>query len=389
MHAPPSGDPRWIFVICDSFVAMVEAEANSDVIQRLWALTDAADPTVEDLVGAIPLSGDGVSGGVESFAIVRFADTAPIAPDRALTAVVRGGACVDVFSVGGARRFGAGGVEPWMLAGFRSAVAVGMYGTDVPVRSVPVLTPGALAVRHATVVADRVLWAHPSVAVAEEPMRNGTNEFEAAAAVPAASPAPAAAAAPVVPVAPTVSQDDLDRTVLRAEAALIAPPADTLPDDDTILLSRSGTRSAPATRDSSKQDESAHATARFTLSIGSAPARTLTGPVVIGRKPAGSRISVGEPPTLITVASPQEIVSSSHVRVEPQGDTIVVTDLRSTNGTYVSVPGLPRRRIHPGESFAVPGRASIDIGDGNIIEITPTVTDRHSGQPEKAAGGPR
>jgi pSer/pThr/pTyr-binding forkhead associated (FHA) protein len=63
-------------------------------------------------------------------------------------------------------------------------------------------------------------------------------------------------------------------------------------------------------------------------------------------------------------------VSSTHARIEQVGDTVVVTDLRSTNGTTVTPPGGRSSRLRPGESAVVLPGAVVDIGDGNIIEIT-------------------
>jgi FHA domain. len=341
VHAPATGRAPWVFVAGERFIAMVDAATPRSTIDALWTMTDIADPAIEELVGAIPLKVD-ATHGADSFAIVRFADAAPGALDRSVTVVARGRACVDVFSVGGARRFSSGGVEPWMLAGFRSVVAVGLYGDDVPVLSVPRVPAGALPLRQAAVSGARLLWAHPSLQLPD-----------------AADDAP------------------IDRPAAARSSG-------SAPDDDTILLSRSGTRSAPA-----KHERITPGPALFTITIGTGAPTLLDGPVVIGRHPAGPRVPSENPPSLVTVPSPHEIVSSSHVRIEPQGESVVVTDLRSTNGTFVTVPGQRRRRIHPGESFVVPQHASIDIGDGNIIEITPSVPDRHSGQPDKAAGGRR
>ncbi|WP_460572182.1 FHA domain-containing protein [Humibacter soli] len=96
----------------------------------------------------------------------------------------------------------------------------------------------------------------------------------------------------------------------------------------------------------------------------------LDAPIVFGRRPA-ARARRGVQPLLVTVASPRSLVSASHLRVERVGDVVVVTDLRSRNGTEVTLPGVRPRRLRPGESIAVPGAAEVDIGDGTIIDITP------------------
>jgi hypothetical protein len=59
------------------------------------------------------------------------------------------------------------------------------------------------------------------------------------------------------------------------------------------------------------------------------------------------------------------------VRIEQTGDAVVVTDLRSTNGTVLTILG-ERVRLRPGQSHVVLAGTTVDIGDGNIIEITAT-----------------
>jgi pSer/pThr/pTyr-binding forkhead associated (FHA) protein len=95
----------------------------------------------------------------------------------------------------------------------------------------------------------------------------------------------------------------------------------------------------------------------------------LDEPVVLGRRPAAPRVESGPVPRLVAVPSATQEVSSTHARIEQSGDAVVVTDLRSTNGTLVTGPG-GSLRLRPGESVVVLIGARVDIGDGNIIEIT-------------------
>jgi hypothetical protein len=103
-------------------------------------------------------------------------------------------------------------------------------------------------------------------------------------------------------------------------------------------------------------------------------------PAIIGRNPRGPRVPTGEPLTLITVNSPTNEVSSSHVEIRQRGTTVVVTDLRSTNGTSVTIPLSQPRRLRPSESIVVSSGSLIDIGDGTIIHILPiTAPTRQEG----------
>lgn len=97
----------------------------------------------------------------------------------------------------------------------------------------------------------------------------------------------------------------------------------------------------------------------------------LDRPAVVGRRPSSPRIDSGIPPRLVTVTSPRQVVSSSHVEVRQHGSSVVVTDLRSTNGSFVVFPGQEARALRRGESIAVTPGTLVDIGDGNVIEILP------------------
>jgi hypothetical protein len=98
---------------------------------------------------------------------------------------------------------------------------------------------------------------------------------------------------------------------------------------------------------------------------------TLDRPARIGRKPSTPRIAVGIPPRLVRVVSPKREVSSNHLELCQTGNSIVVTDLRSTNGTVVLVPGSTPRKLLQGESVVVLPGTLVDIGDENILQILP------------------
>jgi hypothetical protein len=91
--------------------------------------------------------------------------------------------------------------------------------------------------------------------------------------------------------------------------------------------------------------------------------------VFVGRSPAPTRIQSGEAPRLVAVPSPRSDVSRTHVAIHQLGGSVVVTDLRSTNGSRVAVPGSAPRTLRQGESMVVPTGTLIDIGDDNVIEV--------------------
>ena len=94
----------------------------------------------------------------------------------------------------------------------------------------------------------------------------------------------------------------------------------------------------------------------------------LTKPLIMGRLPAAP-LRGDRGVTLVVLASPDGVVSSTHARIEVLGDVVVVTDLRSTNGTRVINPGQPTVLLAPGDSMALGVGAIIDLGDGNRLEV--------------------
>lgn len=107
---------------------------------------------------------------------------------------------------------------------------------------------------------------------------------------------------------------------------------------------------------------------RFRLRHINGTKHLLTKPLIIGRLPAAP-LRGGQAVNLVMVASPEGLVSSTHARVEVQGDVVVVTDLRSTNGTRVIIPGQPTVLLASGDSMALGVGAIIDLGDGNRLEV--------------------
>ena len=94
----------------------------------------------------------------------------------------------------------------------------------------------------------------------------------------------------------------------------------------------------------------------------------LSKPLILGRLPAAP-LRGDRAVNLVVLASPDGVVSSTHARVEVLGDVVVVTDLRSTNGTRVINPGQSPVLLAPGDSMALGVGAIIDLGDGNRLEV--------------------
>ncbi|WP_308468271.1 FHA domain-containing protein [Rathayibacter soli] len=373
-HVPTIGHDEWLFVAGASFLAAVDATDDNSgraVIDSLWQRADDPVASVEDIVGTIPL---GIDDGVRSFAIVVFG-TEPVVDqgERMVTAVVRGRAVVDVFSVGGARRFASGSVQPWMLADFRSVTAVVVGGDDRPARSVVRLGSAALPLTTGIVRAQQLLWSL-------QPLGFASAEFTASDGVGGESAA--ASDARSQREASDGGGAGADHTILSARRL---GPGSAL--DDTVLIPRPGVRDLPVLPNQSRPSSPLASAHRFRL--GESAPRALTEPVVIGRRPVGGRVPSPAKTQLIAVDSPDAAVSAVHLRLEQQGDFVVVTDLHSRNGTVVRLPGGTARRLHPGEAAVVLVGTTIDIGDGNIIEIMPPKTAEQSTSPAGPKSGER
>jgi hypothetical protein len=94
----------------------------------------------------------------------------------------------------------------------------------------------------------------------------------------------------------------------------------------------------------------------------------------VGRRPSSPRIIYGQMPRLVRVPSPRQEVSSTHVEVRQLGASVVLTDMRSTNGSIVFPPNGEPRKLRQGESVVATPGTLVDIGDGNVIEILPLET---------------
>lgn len=109
------------------------------------------------------------------------------------------------------------------------------------------------------------------------------------------------------------------------------------------------------------------APARVRLSTGQTVQLDRT--VVIGRRPRSTRVTGTDLPHLVAVDSPQQDISRSHLELRVEGDSVVATDLRTTNGTTLLRTGADPVRLHPGEGTVVVTGDVLDLGDGIIVTI--------------------
>jgi hypothetical protein len=111
------------------------------------------------------------------------------------------------------------------------------------------------------------------------------------------------------------------------------------------------------------------ASARIILSDGNQ--LDLVGTMRIGRAPAPA--PAGADAELVTVASPNQDISRTHVQISGSDGKVLVTDLHSTNGTILVRPGpdMARERLAPGEAVPVPLGSLLELGDGVSVLVEP------------------
>jgi hypothetical protein len=410
---PPGAPAAWVFVVGQNFLAAVPVGTAGSVVDSLIERAHDHGVELESLVALLPLTGPDALG---SFLVVVQRESTD-ADGIPVSAVVRGTAAADVFSIGGSRRFGDRGIRPWLLADFRAVTGLVIGSIDAPVLAAGGLSTGR-QVETGACTGNALFWsvlASPGSGPESKP-ESGPEDASNRGLDPV-GPAALQDATPARQHDRGADYDteiraprslDHDDTVLRIprdhwagserpaslspESALREPTsrdADTVlrppraarhdqhqegdggvgdtttlgaPGQDPLVDLSDGDRAGlrPKARDD---------VARYAFHLPPAEPHRLDRAYVLGRNPRLPRIVRGEPPTLLIVASPTSAVSSTHLEIRQQGDSVVVTDLGSTNGTVVRPPRGRPRRLRSGQSLAVTPGTVVDIGDGNIVEI--------------------
>lgn len=93
--------------------------------------------------------------------------------------------------------------------------------------------------------------------------------------------------------------------------------------------------------------------------------------VIIGRRPRSRRVEDGRVPRLVTVESPSEDISRSHLELRVEDWNLVAVDLSSTNGTLLLREGSAPQRLRPEASTILQLGDRLDLGDGVVVVIEP------------------
>ncbi|MCI4658191.1 FHA domain-containing protein [Cryobacterium zhongshanensis] len=88
---------------------------------------------------------------------------------------------------------------------------------------------------------------------------------------------------------------------------------------------------------------------------------------VIGRKPSAGRFSADRMPHLITVPSPEQDISRSHLEIRCEGMHVFAIDLQTTNGTRLLRAGSDPVRLDPQEPAMLVHGDVLDLGDAVLV----------------------
>ncbi len=192
----------------------------------------------------------------------------------------------------------------------------------------------------------------PGVTVVRLTVPGGEWTFALGAARAALSPA----VGPSVPIAATPAPAP---AVAGPPRLLDAPPeATAVPDADDEPPARPPILAPPAPAPAPAPGPA------LSLELPDGSRHPLDAVVLVGRAPV---LPAGATARLLRLSDGD--ISRSHARVAVEGDTAVVTDLGSRNGTVVRIPGRPAQRLRGHEPTPVLPDTVIDFGGGVELRV--------------------
>jgi len=316
-----------------------------------FVVLDAATPaSLASRIRGLVADGRGLGGVIEALTEAHGVSLAAIPPfavalveGDSVRFAVRGDITLAVEAHDGAVEMSGSGVTTWnerMIPGV----------TRISVAASPSARPAELVVFDGVVLASVIEWDAASRAVSTADSA-GFDELWGETIVRApAHPA----AEDTVEVSVEIAGDHDGQTISLAQArAMRAAPHDDAAEHDSTPTPLAPPRPPAPGR----------------IRVSSGQVVVLDRTVVIGRRPRSTRVTGTDLPHLVAVDSPQQDISRSHVELRVEGDSIVATDLRTTNGTTLLRQGAEPLRLHPGEAtIVVPGDV-LDLGDGITVAV--------------------
>lgn len=371
----PDTDRRWVAAVRGGVVLVVPS-VEAERLAALWPRLVDDDPMPQVLDA---LTADGLAATPPFALVVRD-------PAGSARVVVRGGVVVHV----GATVVSGTGVSTWAeriveVGDAQVRVEVDEVATDAAVH-----LPVTEAVVHAVAVHSGT--AEPIASVDEQ------TRLVSAAPTPVEAPAPAATTpsvatphtitVPPMAVVPSAASAPApaEQTMIPAEDTMAGPSTPSAGrsldasgldgDHDGLTVASIDLRRLRAER-AARPADSRPATGvpmpptmtRSSLRMPDGSIEPIGTEVLLGRSPSVSQVSGGRLPRLVTIGAGDPDISRNHLRVAVEGDTVVVTDLHSRNGTHVVAPGKPPVKLRAGEPTPVLAGTVVDLGGGWTIQV--------------------
>ncbi|MET4638640.1 FHA domain-containing protein [Mycetocola sp. 2940] len=415
----PARAHEWLAVTTAGRLLVARVDDRSDRVAQLAATGDPST-TVQGVLEVLTADGLGATG---PFALLFWVDGD--LTGKGLGVIVRGTATVIIDTNDGEVTVSSRGVTTWTEqviespTGFRveldgpapsgmpalplqqgaawvSRIRLDSIRSDsgVPAASsipaAPAASPSPAPAEPAGAAAARAdAPPKPTPAAAPEPLHEETRVFHTATRSGSATPEPSAAETgepgadgydylfgatvfrPIGAAAVLADDEDDDASELPMPAFLTSPtagpPAPVLGDHDGRTILASEIQAARKRRGSASAAPRPPAH-RYELTLPDGTSQALSAPVILGRAPSVSNVPASVLPHLVTLAG--DDISRSHVRVAVEGDTVVVTDLHSSNGTHVIAPGKLPQLLRAGEPTPVITGTTIDLGSDVLLRVT-------------------
>lgn len=367
-------DGGWLVVAARDRALLVDLGASADAGEATALLQGLTAP-------------DGFERTIEALTAHGLANTPAFAlvdRDAGSTArcVLRGPVLLRVTTGEGMRELRAERVSTWLektiadVHAFRISAAEVEAGTSAPL---PLVHGAVWAVEASTAGAAEVTLPDAADVAAPDDVAEPDEAAElddATIVVPPQERSRPVTEATITETTLTGAEPISDATVMRgAEPADRAPadpePADAAAEGDhdgrTILSSRLRTiRPDSGTPDGGTPAKPAP---RYFVELSDGRREDLRVPIVVGRAPGAESTSHSRPARPVVVDSAEQDISRSHVLLAVEGDTVVVTDLHSRNGTVVVNPGARPQKLRRGEPTAVILGSLIDLGGGVVMTV--------------------
>jgi hypothetical protein len=339
----------WYAVVGDRVTVLLPA-SQRDRVAALWDLADSgadADAVLDALLA-------GGLSSLDHFALVAH-------DDDATRLILRGAPSASVSTIAGDETVTATPGTTWAerLVTGATSIRLTLTGDGAAehlltpgLSRVSVVELGTPSAAHAAPAPPAVPVDEPSLAVVPEPE-------------PQASPE-------AVPAAPLTFGEPEDDPTPTGETPVVA---DDWPDRDGQTVS--GPPAADFERPPIPGQEMAPAVvsrpvASLVFSTGDVVGVDRT--VLVGRAPEARRFASHDQPHVVTVPSPHQEISSTHLEIRPGAGadhgSAIATDLGSTNGTVLAQPGLDAEELTPGIAVSLVPGAVLDLGDGVTIQVT-------------------